>query len=54
MASPTTVYQETLANFPVILLPIFMVAGIYFMKKMLSYAFTKVLLKVRSKLLLSL
>ena len=54
MASPATVYQETLANFPVILLLIFMVAGIYFMKEMLSYAFTKVLLKVRSKLLLSL
>lgn len=54
MASPATVYQETLANFPVILLLIFMVAGIYFMKDMLSYVFTKILLKVRSKLLLSL
>jgi len=54
MARPATVYQETLANFPVILLLIFMVAGIYFMKEMLSYAFTKVLLKVRSKLILSL
>jgi Na+:H+ antiporter, NhaB family len=54
MASPATVYEETLLNFPVILLLMFMVAGIYFMKEMLSYAFTKILLKVRSKLLLSL
>jgi Na+:H+ antiporter, NhaB family len=54
MASPATVYQETLANFPVILLLMFMVAGIYFMKDMLTYAFTKVLLNVRSKVLLSL
>jgi NhaB family Na+:H+ antiporter len=54
MASPATVYQETLTNFPVILLLIFMVAGIYFMKDMLSYAFTKVLLKVHSKVILSL
>lgn len=54
MARPATVYEETLTNFPVILLLIFMVAGIHFMKDMLSYAFTKVLLTVRSKLLLSL
>jgi NhaB family Na+:H+ antiporter len=54
MASPASVYQETLTNFPVILLLIFMVAGVYFMKDMLSYAFTKVLLKVRSKVILSL
>jgi NhaB family Na+:H+ antiporter len=54
MASPATVYKETVVNFPVILLLIFMVAGIYFMKEMLSYVFTKILLKVQSKLLLSL
>jgi Na+:H+ antiporter, NhaB family len=54
MASPATVYKETVVNFPVILLLIFMVAGIYFMKEMLSYVFTKILLKVKSKLLLSL
>ncbi|WP_430462423.1 sodium/proton antiporter NhaB [Thalassolituus sp. LLYu03] len=54
MASPEIVYEETLANFPVILLLMFMVAGIYFMKDLLLFVFTKILLGVRSKLLLSL
>ncbi|WP_027177769.1 sodium/proton antiporter NhaB [Maridesulfovibrio bastinii] len=54
MTSPDTVYNETLHNFPVILLLMFMVAGIYFMKDMLQYAFTKLLIKVRSKIALSL
>ena len=52
--SPQTVYDEILAAFPVILLLIFMVAGIYFMKELLLFTFTKILLKVRSKILLSL
>ncbi|MHC1713483.1 MAG: sodium/proton antiporter NhaB [Solidesulfovibrio sp.] len=54
MTSPETLYTETLQNFPVILLLIFMVAGIYFMKDMLRYVFTKILIKVRSKTALSL
>ncbi|EFL52845.1 Na+H+ antiporter NhaB [Solidesulfovibrio fructosivorans JJ]] len=54
MTSPETLYNEALHNFPVILLLIFMVAGIYFMKDMLQYTFTKLLIKVRSKILLSL
>lgn len=54
MASPKAVYDETLHNFPVILLLMFMVAGIYFMKDMLQYAFTKVLLRIKSKLAISL
>jgi len=54
MASPEVVYEETLHNFPVILLLMFMVAGIYFMKDLLLFAFTKILLGVRSKMLLSL
>ncbi|MBM95570.1 MAG: sodium/proton antiporter NhaB [Oceanospirillaceae bacterium] len=54
MASPEAVYQETLANFQVILLLMFMVAGIYFMKDLLLFTFTKVLLNVRSKTFLSL
>ena len=54
MTSPQTVYDEILAAFPVILLLIFMVAGIYFMKELLLFTFTKILLKVRSKILLSL
>lgn len=52
MASPQTAYHEALNNFPVILLLIFMVAGIYFLKELLLFIFTKILLGVRSKLLL--
>ena len=54
MTSPATLYTKTLDNFPVILLLIFMVAGIFFMKEMLLYVFTRILLGVRSKTLLSL
>ena len=54
MTSPQTVYQETVANFEVILLLMFMVAGIYFMKELLLFVFTRILLQVRSKKLLSL
>ncbi|MFT4519474.1 MAG: NhaB family Na+:H+ antiporter [Halioglobus sp.] len=54
MTSPEAVYHETLANFDVILLLMFMVAGIYFMKELLLFVFTKILLSVRSKVLLSL
>ena len=53
MASPETVYHEALNNFQVILLLIFMVAGIYFMKDLLLFTFTKILLGVRSKVFLS-
>jgi NhaB family Na+:H+ antiporter len=53
LASPDNVYQETVANFQVILLLMFMVAGIYFMRDMLLYTFTKILLNVRSKTVLS-
>jgi len=49
LASPENVYHETVANFQVILLLMFMVAGIYFMRDMLLYTFTKILLGVRSK-----
>lgn len=53
MATPATVYHEALNNFQVILLLIFMVAGIYFMKELLLFTFTKILLGVRSKTFLS-
>ena len=53
MASTQAVYDETLHNFPVILLLMFMVAGIYFLKDMLLFIFTKILLGVRSKVMLS-
>ena len=53
MTSPDTVYHEVVAAFPVILLLVFMVAGIYFMKELLLFTFTKVLLSIRSKMLIS-
>jgi NhaB family Na+:H+ antiporter len=49
MTDAETVYHETLNNFPVILLLMFMVAGIYFMKELLLFVFSKVLIGVRSK-----
>ncbi len=54
MASPANVYSEAVTNFPVIMLLMFMVAGIYFLREMLLFVFTKILLGVRSKALLSL
>lgn len=54
MCSTEAVYEEALTNFPVILLLIFMVAGISFLKEMLLFTFTKILLRVHSKTLLSL
>jgi NhaB family Na+:H+ antiporter len=54
MTSPTTVYQETVNAFEVILLLIFMVAGIFFLKDLLLYTFTKLLVRFRSKVALSL
>jgi Na+:H+ antiporter, NhaB family len=50
LTTPDQVYLETLDNFSVILLLIFMVAGIYFMKELLLFSFTKILLSVRSKI----
>jgi NhaB family Na+:H+ antiporter len=54
MTSPGTVYHEAEVNFAVILLLIFMVAGIFFLKDLLLYVFTKLLVRIRSKILLSL
>jgi NhaB family Na+:H+ antiporter len=54
LTSPESVYNETVAALPVILLLIFMVAGIYFLRELLLFTFTKILLGVRSQLLLSL
>lgn len=53
MASPDTVYHEVEANLKVILLLVFMVAGIHFMRDLLLYTFTKLLIKVRNKVVLS-
>jgi NhaB family Na+:H+ antiporter len=54
MTSAGTVYAETVNAFEVVLLLIFMVAGIYFLKELLLYTFTKALVKIRSKVLLAL
>jgi NhaB family Na+:H+ antiporter len=54
MTSADMVYKETVDNFPVIMLLMFMVAGIYFMKELLLFIFAKLLVGIRSKLLLSL
>lgn len=54
MASPAEVFHEAESNFTVILLLMFMVAGIYFMRELLLLAFTKLLVGIRSKMLLSL
>ena len=54
LATPEMVFHEAELNFPVIMLLMFMVAGIYFLREMLLFTFTKILLGVRSKILLSL
>lgn len=54
LTSPDTVMYEVKSNLDVILLLVFMVAGIYFMKSLLLFIFTKLLLGVRSKVILSL
>ena len=48
------IYQEVVLNLKVILLLVFMVAGIYFMKDFLLFIFTKLLINVKNKKLLSL
>ena len=54
LASPDGVYHEVSSNLQVILLLMFMVAGIYFMKDMLLAVFTRFLVGVKSKVILSL
>ena len=54
MTTSTAVYDEVVNGFEVVLLLIFMVAGIFFLKQLLLFVFTNALLAVRSKSLLSL
>ena len=49
LTSPEAAYEEVDANLEVVLLLVFMVAGIYFMKPMLMYIFSKVFTKIKSK-----
>ncbi len=53
LTTPKHAYQEVAANLEVILLLVFMVAGIYFMKPLIMYIFSKVFTKIKSKMLLS-
>ena len=54
LTSTKSVFHEIENNLEVILLLVFMVAGIYFMKNLMLTIFTKLLLNVRSKTTLSL
>ena len=53
MASANDVWHEIEANLQVIMLLVFMVAGIYFMKDLLLYLFTKIVLGIQSKIAIS-
>lgn len=54
MTSPGHIKHEIVVNIEVVLLLIFMVAGIYFMKDLLLHLFTRLLIRVKSKTLLAL
>lgn len=54
LTSAEAAYHEIEHNLEVILLLVFMVAGIYFMKPLLMFIFSKVFTKIRSKVFLSL
>jgi len=54
LTTPHNAYHEVDANLEVVLLLVFMVAGIYFMKPLLMYIFSKVFTRIKSKTVLSL
>ena len=54
LTSPESAYQEVINALPVLLLLMFMVAGIYFLRDLLLSVFTGLLLRVRSSSALSL
>ena len=54
LTTPYTLMHEVENNLEVILLLVFMVAGIYFMKNLMLTIFTRLFLQVKSKTLLSL
>ncbi|MGQ8364030.1 sodium/proton antiporter NhaB [Glaciecola sp. 1036] len=53
MTSPDHMLHEIETNIEVVLLLVFMVAGIYFMKDLLMFLFTKLIIKVQNKTILS-
>ncbi|WP_010136890.1 sodium/proton antiporter NhaB [Ochrovirga pacifica] len=54
LTTPHKAYEEVDHNLEVILLLVFMVAGIYFMKPLLMFIFSKIFTKIKSKVVLSL
>lgn len=54
LTTPASVYDETMTALPVILLLVFLIAGIYFLRELLLLAFTKILLGIRSPIALAL
>lgn len=54
LTSPETIMNKVESNLEVILLLVFMVAGIFFLKNLLLFLFTRIFLGVRSKVVLSL
>jgi len=54
LTSAENAYHEVDQNLEVVLLLVFMVAGIYFMKPLLMYIFSKIFTKIKSKVMLSL
>jgi len=53
MTTAEHIWLEVTKNIEVLLLLVFMVAGIHFMKDLLLFIFTKILLQIRSKIILS-
>ncbi len=53
LTTPKNAYHEVDQNLEVVLLLVFMVAGIYFMKPLLMYIFSKVFTRIKSKIVLS-
>src|SRR5262245_2794691 len=49
LTDPVSVYQEVHSALPVVLLLLFMVAGIYFLRELLLFLFSKLLVKVQSQ-----
>ena len=54
LTTPKNAYHEVSQNLEVVLLLVFMVAGIYFMKPLLMFIFSKVFTRIHSKVVLSL
>ncbi|WP_304505300.1 sodium/proton antiporter NhaB [Aquimarina sp. RZ0] len=54
LTTPENAYTEVEHNLEVVLLLVFMVAGIYFMKPLLMYIFSKAFTRIKSKMVLSL